>query len=62
VKVREILELPADDGWEVVATRGSHRQFKHATKPGRVTVAGKPSEDLHPKTAASILRQARLKP
>jgi predicted RNA binding protein YcfA (HicA-like mRNA interferase family) len=62
VKVREILELLDEDGWELVATRGSHRQFKHATKPGRVTVAGKPSEDLHPKTAASILRQARLKP
>jgi predicted RNA binding protein YcfA (HicA-like mRNA interferase family) len=62
VKVREILELLAEDGWELVATRGSHRQFKHATKPGRVTVAGKPSEDLHPKTAASILLQARLKP
>jgi predicted RNA binding protein YcfA (HicA-like mRNA interferase family) len=62
VKVREILELLAEDGWELVATRGSHRQLKHATKPGRVTVAGTPSEDLHPKTLASILRQARLKP
>jgi predicted RNA binding protein YcfA (HicA-like mRNA interferase family) len=39
---------------------GSHRQFKHATKTGRVTVAGKRSDDLHPKTEASILRQAGL--
>lgn len=61
MKVREILELLAHDGWELVATRGSHRQFKHPTKPGRVTVAGKRSDDLHPKTAASILRQARLR-
>jgi predicted RNA binding protein YcfA (HicA-like mRNA interferase family) len=51
----------AEDGWEPVATRGSHRQWKHPTKPGRVTVAGKPSDDLHPKTAASILRQAGLR-
>jgi len=62
VKVREILELLSDDGWEIVATRGSHRQLKHSTKPGRVTVAGKRSDDLHPKTAASILRQAGLRP
>ena len=62
MKVREAVRMIEDDGWFLVATRGSHRQYKHATKPGRVTVAGKPSEDLHPKTAASILRQARLKP
>ena len=61
MKVREILQLLAEDGWQVVATRGSHRQLKHAEKPGRVTVAGKGSDDLHPKTAASILRQAGLK-
>jgi predicted RNA binding protein YcfA (HicA-like mRNA interferase family) len=61
VKVREALQLLADDEWEVVATRGSHRQLRHATKPGRVTVAGNSSDDLHPKTAASILRQAGLR-
>jgi predicted RNA binding protein YcfA (HicA-like mRNA interferase family) len=61
MKVREVLELLADDGWHVVVTRGSHRQLKHPTKPGRVTVAGKRSDDLHPRTAASILRQAGLK-
>jgi predicted RNA binding protein YcfA (HicA-like mRNA interferase family) len=61
VKVREALELLAEDGWEIVVTRGSHRQLKHPTKKGRVTVAGKRSDDLHPKTAASILRQAGLK-
>jgi predicted RNA binding protein YcfA (HicA-like mRNA interferase family) len=61
VKVGQILELLGNDGWEVVVTRGSHRQLKHPTKPGRVTVAGKRSDDLHPKTAASILRQAGLR-
>lgn len=48
----------ADDGWYLVATKGSHRQFKHPTKPGRVTVAGKPSDDLAPGTLSSILKQS----
>ena len=39
-----------DDGWYLVATKGSHRQFKHLTKPGRVTVAGKPGDDVAPGT------------
>jgi len=61
MKVREILEMPHKDGWQLVATRGSHRQFKHPEKPGRVTVAGKPSDDLAPETLNSILKQAGLK-
>jgi len=44
-----------------VTTRGSHRQFKHPFKKGRVTIAGKPDLDLHPKTLKSILKQADLK-
>ena len=59
--VREVLEVIKNDGWFDVATRGSHRQFKHPTKPGRVTVAGKPSDDLAPGTLNSILKQAGLK-
>jgi predicted RNA binding protein YcfA (HicA-like mRNA interferase family) len=50
-----------DDGWFLVATRGSHRQFKHPFKSGRVTVAGKPSDDLAPGTLNSILKQSDLK-
>jgi predicted RNA binding protein YcfA (HicA-like mRNA interferase family) len=50
-----------DDGWVLVATRGSHKQFRHAVKAGRVTVAGKPSDDLAPGTLNSILKQSRLK-
>jgi predicted RNA binding protein YcfA (HicA-like mRNA interferase family) len=61
VKVGRIIELLESDGWFLAVTRGSHRQFKHPTKPGRVTVAGRLSSDLHPKTQASILRQAGLK-
>jgi len=49
------------DGWYLVATRGSHRQYKHASKPGRVTIAGQPSDDLAPGTLNSILKQASLK-
>ncbi|MEA2496901.1 MAG: hypothetical protein QOJ29_4812, partial [Thermoleophilaceae bacterium] len=48
------------DGWQVVRTRGSHRQFRHPVKAGLVTVAGKPSAELPPKTLASIRKQARL--
>lgn len=50
-----------DDGWYLVTTKGSHRQLKHLTKPGRVTVAGKPSDDGAPGTLNSILKQAGLK-
>ena len=60
MKVREIKKLIEADGWYLVATRGSHRQFKHYTKPGRVTIAGKPSDDLAPGTENSILKQAQL--
>jgi predicted RNA binding protein YcfA (HicA-like mRNA interferase family) len=60
-KVREILAMLEADGWYLVTIRGSHRQFKHPTKSGRVTVAGKPSEDTAPGTLNSILKQAGLK-
>jgi predicted RNA binding protein YcfA (HicA-like mRNA interferase family) len=61
MKVSELLRVLYRDGWFLIATRGSHRQFKHSTKPGRVTVAGKPSDDLSPGTLISILKQAGLK-
>lgn len=61
MKVSEILRLLHKDGWYLVATRGSHRQFKHSTKPGRVTVPGKPSADLAAGTLNSILKQSGLK-
>ena len=61
MKVSEILRILHDDGWYLHSMRGSHRQFKHPAKPGRVTVAGKPSADLASGTLNSILKQAGLK-
>ena len=46
------------EGWELVATKGSHRQFKHPTRSGRVTIPGKPSDDLPPGTWSNIRKQA----
>jgi predicted RNA binding protein YcfA (HicA-like mRNA interferase family) len=61
MKVSEALRLLRSEGWSIVAIRGSHRQLKHPTKPGRVTVAGKPGDDLSRGTYHSILKQAGLK-
>ena len=61
MKVRDVLQLLQMDGWFEVRVRGSHRQFKHGAKPGRVTVPGKPNDDLAPGTLNSILKQAGLK-
>ena len=61
MKVSEVLTKLKNDGWELIATKGSHRQFKHKTKPGRVTVPGKPSDDLAPGTLNSIFKQAGWK-
>jgi predicted RNA binding protein YcfA (HicA-like mRNA interferase family) len=61
VTVREVLRIIEDDGWIMVAQNGSHRQYKHPTKLGRLTVAGNPKDDLAPGTLNSILRQAGLK-
>jgi predicted RNA binding protein YcfA (HicA-like mRNA interferase family) len=61
VKVKEVIDLLENDGWAMVRMKGSHRQFHHPTKPGTVTVAGKPSLDVPPGTLNSILKQAGLK-
>jgi predicted RNA binding protein YcfA (HicA-like mRNA interferase family) len=61
MKVHDAIKLIEADGWYLVATKGSHRQYKHPTKPGRVTIAGHPSDDLAPGTLNSILKQAQLK-
>ncbi len=60
MKVRDIVKLLQEDGWMVVVTRGSHRQFKHPVKPGKVTVAGHPSIEMAEGTYKSILKQAGL--
>jgi predicted RNA binding protein YcfA (HicA-like mRNA interferase family) len=61
VKVRELIALLEADGWFQVRVKGSHRQFHHRSKPGTVTVAGKPSIDVPPGTLNSVLKQAGLK-
>ncbi|HYI09678.1 MAG TPA: type II toxin-antitoxin system HicA family toxin [Thermoanaerobaculia bacterium] len=61
-KVRDAIGIVEDDGWYQVPSGGSsHRQFRHPSKPGRVTIAGKLSDDLAPGTFNSILKQAGLK-
>jgi predicted RNA binding protein YcfA (HicA-like mRNA interferase family) len=60
MKVGELIRLLEDDGWTLARTRGSHRQYEHRSRPGTVTVAGKPSLDVPPGTLNAILRQAGL--
>lgn len=61
MKVRELVAALEADGWFLVRTKGSHRQFHHPMKTGTVTVAGKPSVEVPPGTLNSLLRQARLR-
>ncbi len=60
MKYRELIKMLETDGWMKVAQKGSHRQYKHPAKKGRVTVAGKPNEDVYPKMLKSIMKQAGL--
>ena len=62
MKVRELLRLLEGDGWHLVRTRGSHRQFRHSTKPGTVTVSGNAGVDVPRGTLRAILKQARIQP
>ncbi|MEX2541022.1 MAG: type II toxin-antitoxin system HicA family toxin [Trueperaceae bacterium] len=61
MKVREIIKLLQGDGWYLIGTKGSHMHFKHPHKPGKVTVAGRESEDVRKGTLNRILKQAGLK-
>lgn len=61
VKVRDLIARLEADGWFLVRTKGSHRQYHHPTKPGTVTVSGKPSVEVPIGTLNSALRQAGLK-
>ena len=60
-EVRDAMRLVERDGWALIRTRGSHRQYRHPDKPGTVTIAGKLSDDLPPGTWGSIIKQAGLK-
>ena len=61
MKVKEIIKLVESDGWYLARTKGSHRQYKHRTKMGLVTIPGKLSDELAPGTQNSIFKQAGLK-
>lgn len=61
MKIREIIRILEQDGWYIIRIKGSHRQFKHTSKNGLVTVAGKQSDDLAPGTLNNILKQADLR-
>ena len=61
MKIRDIIKLIERDGWYKVGFEGSHRQYKHHTKSGRVTVAGNLNDDIDHGTLHSILKQSGLK-
>lgn len=61
MKVRDVIKALEEDGWYLVKTRGDHRQYKHPTKRGKVTVSGKPGIDVPEGTLNSIWHQAQLK-
>lgn len=61
MKVKELIKRLEADGWAQVRQRGSHRQFKHPTKPGTVTVSGKPNIDVPSGTLNNVFKQAGLK-
>jgi len=60
MKVREVIRAIEKDGWRFHSQKGSHRQYKHPFKAGRVTVAGHPNEDMAPKTLATVFFQAQI--
>jgi len=61
MKVRDVIKIVEADGWRQVRVTGSHRQYKHPTKQGLVTIAGHPSVEMPPGTLVSIFRQAQIK-
>ena len=61
MKVKELLKMLKEDGWSLSRTRGSHRQYKHPSKPGTVTIAGKPSADVPKATLNAILKKSGIK-
>lgn len=56
MKVRDVIRLIVEDGWFPVKGKGGHQQYKHPTKPGRVTIAGHPGHDMAPGTLNSVLK------
>lgn len=61
MKIKDVIKLIEADGWYLINIKGSHRQFKHSIKKGKVTIAGKLSDEVRKGTLNSILKQAGLK-
>jgi predicted RNA binding protein YcfA (HicA-like mRNA interferase family) len=61
MKVRDVIRLLERGGLVSGCNPRQSRQYKHPVRPGRVTVAGKPSDDLAPGTLNSIFKQSGLK-
>lgn len=61
MKVRDLIKKLKEDGWYYVNTEGDHHQYKHPTKPGKVTVKGQPGDDISTPNIKSIERQAQIK-
>jgi predicted RNA binding protein YcfA (HicA-like mRNA interferase family) len=61
MKIRDVIKIIEGDGWFQVYQKGSHRQYKHPRKKGRVTIAGHPGDDLAPGTLNSVFKQAGIK-
>ena len=61
MKIKAIIKILENDGWYLSRTKGSHRQFKHLTKSGLVTVSGKLSDEIAIGTQMSIFKQAGFK-
>ncbi|MGH9760701.1 MAG: type II toxin-antitoxin system HicA family toxin [Blastocatellia bacterium] len=60
MKVRDVIKRLEENGWQLVRIKGAHRQFKHAAKPGVVTVSGKPGVDVPAGTLKNIWRVAQI--
>jgi predicted RNA binding protein YcfA (HicA-like mRNA interferase family) len=60
IKIRDLIRMIERDGWQLVRTTGSHRHYRHPTKPGTVTIPGHPSDEPAIGTERSILKQAGL--
>ena len=56
MKVRDVIKLIEDNGWYLERTRGSHRQYRHTRKPGTVTIAGHPSDEMPRGTFNNVLK------
>jgi len=60
MKVRDVIKRIETDGWYYTKTAGSHRHYKHPTKPGKTTVSGHPSVDMPSGTLAQVWKEAGL--